>query len=110
MKELFNNGVLTKDKLIALLKEAKQDENGHWYLEQPKDDLDIKLGTGGQRVYFGMFYTVCDDFIEQFTDHQENSNKNTEHYNRHFWNDDTFELIVAKDKVVEENKDEQKTT
>lgn len=90
---------LTKEKLVELISSAKQDEMGHWYIERPKDKLDIKLGTGGQRIYFGMFYTVCEDFVKAFTDAEEQKDK-TEHYNRHFINDDTFELWVAKDLTV----------
>lgn len=91
--------MLTKELLIAYLNEAKQDENGHWYVEKPRDEIDIKFGVGGQRIYFGMFYTVCRDFVSEYT-YQDGDN--TGHYNRHFSrNDDTFELIVSKNKVGE---------
>ena len=89
--------ILTKELLITYLNEAKQDENGHWYVEKEKDEIDIKFGIGGQRIYFGMFYTVCYDFVSEYT---YKDGDNTEHYNRHFSpNDDTFELVVAKNEV-----------
>lgn len=99
-KDILNNKILTKEKLIELINSAKQDNYGHWYLEIPDNISKEPL----QRVYFGMFYTVCEDFITGFTQYEgwgdevpeEYKEENTEHYNRHFINDDTFELVVAK--------------
>lgn len=96
MNRILKNEVLTKEKLIELLQEAKQDRNGHWYVEMPQDKIGIDFGLNVTRVYFGMFYTVCADFVKEFAYICSGSTKNTEHYNRHFINDDTFELFVAK--------------
>lgn len=100
MKEVFKDGKLTKENLIELLNSAKQDEQGHWYIEKPQDEIDLRWNIPRQRIYFGVFYTICEDFIQEYTD-ASYGNNTTCHSNRHFINDDTFDLYVAKDPIRE---------
>ena len=98
--------ILTKAKIIQLMRQAEQDEKGNWYVLRPQDKYDIESGRPAQRVYFGMFSTLCEDFVEEHCTDSHSKEKNTEHYNRHFWNDDTFELYVMKDpEVITDPKD-----
>lgn len=101
MSKILGKQVLSKEKLIELIRSAKQDENGHWCIVIPHDKYHTEEDPE-QRVYFGMFYTVCEDFIEGFCYNEDNPEENTEHYNRHFIRDDTFQLWVAKDKIEPE--------
>lgn len=103
MDKILNGKVLTKELMIELLKEAKQDEAGNFYLEGRKKSKGSKFETDGSRIYFGMFYTLISDFVEEYT--HEDVDKNTIHYNRHFtYNDDTVKIVLVKNAESEENK------
>lgn len=85
------NELLTKEKFISLLDEAKQDEHGHWYIEV--DFYGDKI-----RWYFGFVKTLCDDLIKEYVYIPENNKENSYRYDRHFTsNDDTFEMFICKD-------------
>lgn len=73
---------MNKEEFIKMLEQAKEDEYGRLYV----------LGKYNNKIYFGTMTTVCEDmFINGYGE----ENKDTaELYDRHFWNDDTFEAFV----------------
>ena len=105
---LHNKKIITKSILLEFLNQAQQDEYGHWYIEIPRDEMDTKLKLKPKRVYFGMFYTVCADFVEEYVCVPErdicitsDKIKNSSYHYRHFTlNDDTFELFVVKNPLA----------
>lgn len=73
---------MNKEEFMKMLEQAKEDEYGRLYV----------LGEYNNKIYFGTITTVCEDlFINAYGE----ENKDTaELYDRHFWNDDTFEAYV----------------
>ena len=73
---------MKKEDFMSLLATAKEDEYGRLYVN----------GKYGNKVYFGVMTTVCEDLF--VLDHSEENRDTDELYDRHFWNDDTFEAHV----------------
>lgn len=94
---------MKKEDFMSLLATAKEDEHGRLYVN----------GKYGNKVYFGVMTTICEDLF--VLGHSENRDTD-ELYDRHFWNDDTFEAhVISKHDLDElakkvigfkENKDE----
>ena len=74
---------MNKDKFLEMLNNAKEDEYGRLYV----------LGTYNNKIYFGTITTICED-IFNMTGEEDTA----EIYDRHFWNDDTFEAHVISNK------------
>lgn len=73
---------MSKEEFMKMLEQAKEDEYGRLYV----------LGKYNNKIYFGTMTTICDDL---FVNDYGKENKDTaELYDRHFWNDDTFEAFV----------------
>lgn len=73
---------MKKEDFMTLLAIAKEDEHGRLYVR----------GKFGNKVYFGVMTTICEDLF--VLDHSEADRDTDELYDRHFWNDDTFEAHV----------------
>lgn len=73
---------MKKEEFMSLLVTAKEDEHGRLYVN----------GKYGNKVYFGVMTTICEDLF--VLDHSEENRDTDELYDRHFWNDDTFEAHV----------------
>ena len=73
---------MKKEDFMSLLATAKEDEHGRLYVN----------GKYGNKVYFGVMTTICEDLF--VSDHSEENRDTDELYDRHFWNDDTFEAHV----------------
>ena len=73
---------MKKEDFMNLLATAKEDEHGRLYVN----------GKYGNKVYFGVMTTICEDLF--VLDHSEANRDTDELYDRHFWNDDTFEAHV----------------
>lgn len=79
---------MLKEQFMELLNFAKEDEYGRLYI----------LNCYGRKVYFGIMETVCEDLFE--LNHGEEYQDTDELYDRHFWNDDTFEAhVISKHKL-----------
>lgn len=74
---------MNKEKFIEMLNDAKEDENGRFYV----------LGKYNNKIYFGTITTICEDIFNMTSDE-----KTEEIYDRHFWNDDTLECHVVSNK------------
>lgn len=74
---------MTKSEFFKLLDKAKEDEYGRFYI----------LNDYGKKVYFGIMTTVCEDLFKMNYEYEEDRDTD-ELYDRHFWNDDTFEAHV----------------
>ncbi len=74
---------MNKDKFIEMLEKAKEDEYGRLYV----------LGNYNNKIYFGTITTICEDIFK--LKHSEECQDTAELYDRHFWNDDTFECHVV---------------
>lgn len=95
---------MKKEDFMSLLATAKEDEHGRLYAN----------GEYGNKVYFGVMTTICEDLF--VLNHSEENRDTDELYDRHFWNDDTFEAhVISKHDLDEltkeviglkENKDE----
>lgn len=91
--------LLTKEKFIELLSNAKQDEHGHFYIEGKPG-----IFSANEKIYFTLTTTICDDFVEEYVYVPERDDydkpgetKNSYRYDRHFTsNDDTFECFLVK--------------
>lgn len=73
---------MNKEEFMKMLEQAKEDEYGRLYV----------LGEYNNKIYFGTMTTVCEDIF--VLDHSEETLDTAELYDRHFWNDDTFEAFV----------------
>ena len=73
---------MNKEEFMKMLEQAKEDEYGRLYV----------LGKYNNKIYFGTMTTVCEDIF--VLDHSEENLDTAELYDRHFWNDDTFEAFV----------------
>ena len=67
---------------MKLLSLAKEDEYGRLYI----------LNCYGRKVYFGIMETINEDLFEM--NHGKEFQNTDTLYDRHFWNDDTFEAHV----------------
>lgn len=77
---------MRKEEFMKMLEQAEEDEYGRLYV----------LGEYNNKIYFGTMTTICDDL---FVNDYGGENKDTaELYDRHFWNDDTFEAFVISNK------------
>lgn len=88
------------EKFMELLSKAKKDKYGNLYVLEKDvnpDGLFVK-DLGKKRWYFTLSNTVCDDFVKEYC---TKTKEGFEHYNRHFLNDDTFEVKVVRDKNKE---------
>lgn len=74
---------MNKEKFIKMLEQAKEDEYGRLYV----------LGNYNNKIYFGTLTTICEDIFK--LNHSEECQDTAELYDRHFWNDDTFECHVV---------------
>lgn len=83
---------MNKEKFIKMLENAKEDEYGRLYV----------LGEYNNKIYFGTITTICDDIFNMTSD-----KSTVEIYDRHFWNDDTFECFVVSTKHDENIKYKQ---
>lgn len=81
---------MNKDKFIEMLNNAKEDEYGRLYV----------LGNYNNKIYFGTITTICEDIFK--LNHDKEYQDTAELYDRHFWNDDTFECHVVSKKHDEE--------
>ena len=77
---------MNKEKFIKMLEQAKEDEYGRLYV----------LGEYNNKIYFGTITTICEDIFK--INHGEAYQDTAELYDRHFWNDDTFECHVVSNK------------
>lgn len=77
---------MNKEKFIEMLEQAKEDEYGRLYV----------LGEYNNKIYFGTITTICEDIFK--INHGEVYQDTAELYDRHFWNDDTFECHVVSNK------------
>lgn len=77
---------MNKEKFIEMLEQAKEDEYGRLYV----------LGKYNNKIYFGTITTICEDIFK--INHGEAYQDTAELYDRHFWNDDTFECHVVSNK------------
>jgi len=73
---------MNKEDFMTLLATAKEDEHGRLYVN----------GKYGNKVYFGVMTTICEDLFVLDNDGEDSDTD--ELYDRHFWNDDTFEAHV----------------
>ncbi len=73
---------MKKNDFLKLLRKAKEDEYGRLYVK----------GKYNNKVYFGVMTTVCEDLF--VLNHSEENRNTDELYDRHFWDDDTFEAHV----------------
>lgn len=73
---------MKKEDFMQLLAQAKEDEYGRLYIKGKYDN----------KIYFGIMTTICEDLF--VLNHSEESIDTDELYDRHFWNDDTFEAHV----------------
>lgn len=74
---------MNKEEFIKMLEQAKEDECGRLYV----------LGEYDNKIYFGTITTICEDIF--VLNHGEEYRDTAELYDRHFWNDDTFECHVV---------------
>lgn len=74
---------MNKEKFIKMLESAKEDEYGRLYV----------LGEYNNKIYFGTITTICEDIFK--LNHGYSDLNTSELYDRHFWNDDTFECYVV---------------
>lgn len=77
---------MSKEEFMKMLEQAKEDEYGRLYV----------LGEYNNKIYFGTITTVCEDIFN--LNHGEGYRDTAELYDRHFWNDDTFECFVVSTK------------
>ena len=77
---------MNKEKFIKMLEQAKEDEYGRLYV----------IGEYNNKIYFGTITTICEDIFK--INHGEAYQDTAELYDRHFWNDDTFECHVVSNK------------
>ena len=83
---------MLKEQFMELLNLAKEDEYGRLYITN-------RYGT---KVYFGILGTVCEDLF--IMNHSPSNQDTDELYDRHFWNDDTFEAhVISKHKLEYKN-------
>lgn len=80
-------------KFMELLENSKIDENGNLYVEN-KDIKGPLLSDHTRRWYFSLSSTLCDDLAKEYCEKQKYGYTL---YDRHFWNDDTLEIILAND-------------
>ena len=81
---------MNKDKFLEMLNNAKEDEYGRLYV----------LGEYNNKIYFGTMTTICEDMFK--LNYDEDYQDTAELYDRHFWNDDTFEAYVVSTKHNED--------
>lgn len=81
---------MKKEEFMKMLEQAKEDEYGRLYV----------LGKYNNKIYFGTMTTICDDMF--INDYGKENKDTAELYDRHFWNDDTFEAFVISSKHNEE--------
>lgn len=74
---------MNKEQFIEMLEKAKEDEYGRLYV----------LDNYNNKIYFGTITTICEDIFK--LNHSEECQDTAELYDRHFWNDDTFECHVV---------------
>ena len=77
---------MSKEEFMKMLEQAKEDEYGRLYV----------LGEYNNKIYFGTMTTICDDLF--INDYGKENKDTAELYDRHFWNDDTFEAFVISTK------------
>lgn len=77
---------MNKEEFMKMLEQAKEDEYGRLYV----------LGEYNNKIYFGTMTTICDDLF--INDYGKENKDTAELYDRHFWNDDTFEAFVISTK------------
>ena len=77
---------MNKEEFMKKLEQAKEDEYGRLYV----------LGEYNNKIYFGTMTTICDDLF--INDYGKENKDTAELYDRHFWNDDTFEAYVISTK------------
>ena len=84
------------EKFMKLLSKAKKDRYGNLYVERKDvEDCTLMKELKKQRYYFSLSATVCDDLIKE---HCSETDEGFEIYDRHFWNDDTLEIKIVRDK------------
>ena len=86
---------MNKDYFLEMLESAQEDEYGRLYV----------LGEQHNKIYFGTITTICEDIFE--LKHGKLYQNTSELYDRHFWNDDTFEAHVVSNRNVETIKYKQ---
>ena len=77
---------MLKEQFMELLNLAEEDEYGRLYIKN----------VYGEKVYFGIMETVCQDLFE--LNHYPEQQDTDELYDRHFWEEDTFEAHVISTK------------
>lgn len=86
------------ETFMKLLSKAKKDRYGNLYVEEKDvnpDRLIKDKDLDKKRWYFSLSNTVCDDLVKEFCTKGKDG---FELYNRHFWNDDTLEIRIVREK------------
>lgn len=84
------------ENFMKLLSKAKKDRYGNLYVEEKDVDPDRMFrDLDKKRWYFSLSNTVCDDLVKEFCSKGKDGFKL---YDRHFWNDDTLQIKIVRDK------------